>query len=267
MGTTWHIQESGGTAVADPSQTEFRIGTGGQVSGSTGWVYKSFQLPPGPHALRWTFARDPYTWGHSERVARMAVRLAHEMGLSESDISDLYLGGLLHDIGKIGVRDDVLRKPGPLTEEERAMIEKHTVIGDAILSHVGQLTHLRPIVRNHHERWDGRGYPDRLRGEHIPLAARILAVADGCDAMLSDRPYRKGMAPERIDQIVREGAGSHWDPDVVAMFFACRDDIYSVHQQGVGDSVARALDQVLNGTDPIGTTTSLSEFSLGTSDT
>ena len=211
-------------------------------------------------------ARDPYTWGHSERVARMAVRLAHEMGLPEGEISDLYLGGLLHDIGKIGVRDDVLRKPGPLTEEERAMIEKHTVIGDAILSNVGQLTHLRPIVRNHHERWDGRGYPDRLSGTGIPLPARILAVADGCDAMLSDRPYRKGMAPERIDLILREGAGSHWDPDVVGVFFACCDDIYSVHQQGVGDSVARALEQVLNGNDPITSPTSISEFSIGTPD-
>lgn len=211
-------------------------------------------------------ARDPYTWGHSERVARMGVRIAQEMGLAESEISDLYLGGLLHDIGKIGIRDDVLRKPGALNEEERAMVEKHTVIGDTILSHVSQLMHLRPIVRNHHERFDGRGYPDRLRGERIPLPARILAVADSCDAMLSDRPYRKGMPRERVEQIMRDGAGSQWDPDVLGRFFTCREELYSVHQQGVGDSVARALEQVLRESHPIGNATLTAEFSMGIPD-
>ena len=133
-------------------------------------------------------ARDPYTWGHSERVARMGVRLARQLGRTEAEVNDLYLAGLLHDIGKIGVRDDVLSKPGALTPEERALVEKHTVIGDAIVSHVAYLEHLRPGVRSHHEHYDGNGYPDRLAGEAIPRMARILAVADALDAMLSERP-------------------------------------------------------------------------------
>jgi HD-GYP domain-containing protein (c-di-GMP phosphodiesterase class II) len=208
-------------------------------------------------------ARDAYTWGHSERVARMGVRIAREMRRPESEVSDLYLGGLLHDIGKIGIRDDVLSKPGALTEQERALVEKHTVIGDAILSHVGQLAHLRPMVRNHHERFDGHGYPDRLAGAQIPLPARILAIADSCDAMLSDRPYRPGMPPSRIDSILREGAGSQWDPEVVAFFFCCRDDVHAVHQQGVGDSVARAVERAVNSSHPRPGPFSLSEISIG----
>ena len=135
-------------------------------------------------------AKDPYTWGHSERVARMAVRLARQLDLPVAVQSDLYLAGLLHDIGKIGVRDDVLQKPGRLTPEEVAHIQQHPVIGDRLVSHVKPLQHLRPGVRNHHERWDGGGYPDGLAGEEIPLQARILAVADSCDAMMHTRPYR-----------------------------------------------------------------------------
>src|SRR5262245_38343000 len=140
------------------------------------------------------------------------------MRLSESMRSELYLGGLLHDVGKIGVPDEVLRKPDRLTDEEFALVMQHAVIGDAIVGHVKQLAHLRPLVRNHHERFDGRGYPDCLVGEAIPLGARIMAVADSCDAMSSDRPYRKGMPPERVAEVLSAGAGQQWDPRVIEAF-------------------------------------------------
>jgi HD-GYP domain-containing protein (c-di-GMP phosphodiesterase class II) len=190
-------------------------------------------------------ARDPHTWGHSERVARIAVRLGREMKLGEPMLNDLYLGGLLHDIGKIGVRDEVLRKPGALTDEERRQVELHTVIGDEILSHVKQLAYLRPAVRNHHERYDGGGYPDGLAGEQIPLLARILAVADSCDAMMADRPYRKGLPPEQINAIFEQEAGRQWDGMIVQHFLSCRQEIYSICQRGLGESVVRALEQAI----------------------
>src|SRR5262249_9345808 len=127
-------------------------------------------------------AKDPYTWGHSERVARIAVRLGRQMGMPAAFLSDLYLAGLLHDIGKIGIRDSVLQKADKLTDEEFDHIKEHPVIGDRLVSNVKTLQNLRPGVRNHHERFDGRGYPDRLAGEDIPMQARVLAVADACDA-------------------------------------------------------------------------------------
>jgi HD-GYP domain-containing protein (c-di-GMP phosphodiesterase class II) len=191
-------------------------------------------------------AKDPFTWGHSERVARIAVRIGKQMGLPPAVVSDLYLAGLLHDVGKIGIRDSVLQKPGKLTDEELEHIKLHPVIGDRLVSNVRPLAHLRPGVRNHHERWDGKGYPDGLAGESIPLQARILAVADSCDAMMAARPFRPGMPTERIDAILVEGAGSQWDPDVIAQFMTCRGDLYSICQCGLGDSVSAAVERALN---------------------
>src|SRR5262249_32673205 len=112
-------------------------------------------------------AKDEYTFGHSERVARIAVRLAEEMGLAGNLVSDLYLAGLLHDIGKIGIRDSVLLKPGRLTEEEMAHIKEHPAIGERIVANIKQLAHLCPAIRSHHERYDGQGYPDGLAGDQI----------------------------------------------------------------------------------------------------
>ncbi len=190
-------------------------------------------------------AKDPYTWGHSERVARMAVRLAKQMDMAPAVQSDLYLAGLLHDVGKIGVRDEVLRKPGPLTPEEEAHVHEHPVIGDRLVCHIKPLQHLRWGVRNHHERWDGRGYPDGLAGEDIPLQARILAVADTCDAMMHTRPYRASLPMSRIEELLCAGAGSQWDPHVVAAFQVCRQDLYSICQRGLGDSVFVAVERAL----------------------
>ena len=165
------------------------------------------------------------------------------MKLSRGEISDLYLAGLLHDVGKIGIRDEVLCKPGPLTPEEYAHIREHPVIGERIIANVTRLAYLRPGVRGHHERFDGKGYPDGLAGEAIPLMARILAVADSCDAMMSARRYRPALSPARIEAIFREGAGTQWDPRIVEYFFACRHDLYAVCQRGLGQSVYMAVER------------------------
>ena len=173
-------------------------------------------------------AKDPYTRGHSERVAAIGRRLAVEMGLPEQDVEDVYLSGLLHDVGKIGVSDAVLRKPGRLTDAEFAEIQTHPTIGYQILSGIKRLSHILPGVRSHHESIDGSGYPDGLAGSEIPTMARILAVADSYDAMGSDRPYRKGMPLEKVERILRDGAGTQWDAAIVDAYFACRDDVTAV---------------------------------------
>jgi HD-GYP domain-containing protein (c-di-GMP phosphodiesterase class II) len=190
-------------------------------------------------------AKDPYTWGHSERVARIAVRLGKQMSLAPAMLSDLYLAGLLHDIGKIGIRDSVLQKPGDLSPEEFAHIQEHPVIGDRLVSNIKQLEHLRPGVRNHHERWDGAGYPDGLAGERIPLLARVLAVADSCDAMMANRAYRNALPRERIDATLMLGSGAQWDPHVIEHFMACRHELYSIIERGIGDSVFVAVERAL----------------------
>lgn len=192
-------------------------------------------------------AKDPYTCGHSERVARITVRLGEEMGLSRGEISDLYLAGLLHDVGKIGIRDEVLCKPGPLTPEEFAHIQEHPVTGDRIIANVTRLAYLRPGVRGHHEQYDGSGYPDGLVGENIPLMARLIAVADGCDAMMSARRYRAALPQAKIEKIFREGAGKQWDPQIVDLFFACRHELYAVYQRGLGQSVYMAVERAAEG--------------------
>jgi putative nucleotidyltransferase with HDIG domain len=178
-------------------------------------------------------AKDPYTCGHSDRVARVAVRLAEELGCDRKQIDTIYLSGLLHDVGKIGIDDNVLRKPGKLTEAEFEHIKTHTEIGYRILSDIKQLDEVLPVVLHHHEQWDGQGYPRGLAAEQIPYLARIVAVADAFDAMGSDRPYREGMADEKLDSILRAGAGQQWDASVVDAFFRSRDDIRAIARQQV----------------------------------
>jgi HD-GYP domain-containing protein (c-di-GMP phosphodiesterase class II) len=192
-------------------------------------------------------AKDPFTSGHSERVARIAVRIGEEMKLARGEISDLYLAGLLHDVGKIGIRDGVLLKEGPLTDEEFDHIKEHPILGDRIVANVTRLAYLRPGVRGHHERFDGKGYPDGLGGESIPQMARILAVADSCDAMMSVRRYRAAIPPARIEEIMRKGAGTQWDPRIVECFFACRNELYAVCQRGLGQSVYMAVERAAGG--------------------
>jgi len=190
-------------------------------------------------------AKDPYTSGHSERVARIAVRLAEQLGMPAPKRSDLYLAGLLHDIGKIGVGDDVLKKVGPLTPEEFRKIQSHVEIGVTILKDLKKLSHILPGVRHHHESLDGTGYPDRLSGDEIPFEARILAVADSFDAMSSNRPYRKRLSLAQIDKIFREGRNVQWDPNVVDALFACRGDLEAIRQKGLGESLIGAVNVTL----------------------
>ena len=160
-------------------------------------------------------ARDAYTSGHARRVSEYAMMIAREMGISGRDIYTLQRGALLHDVGKVGVSDTVLLKPGKLTPEERKHIETHPVVGANITTQVEFDADIIDMVRHHHERFDGTGYPDKLKGEAISRNARILAVADSLDAMLSDRPYRKGMEKEKALGLIREASGTQFDPVVV----------------------------------------------------
>lgn len=163
-------------------------------------------------------AKDPYTRGHSLRVAEIAADLARETGCDGAFVELLYTTGTLHDVGKIGVPDAILKKPGRLTDEERSVMETHPVLGEVIVRKVPKLADTLPGVRHHHEHWDGRGYPDGLTGETIPLLARYLALADTYDAMTSDRPYRSGMDPERALVEIERCAGTQFDPGLASCF-------------------------------------------------
>jgi HD-GYP domain-containing protein (c-di-GMP phosphodiesterase class II) len=182
-------------------------------------------------------AKDPYTCGHSDRVARLSVCLARRLGCTDDELDTIYLSGLLHDIGKIGIDDHVLRKPGALTEAELEHIKTHPRLGCKILDGVKQLDKVLPVVLHHHEAWDGGGYPEGLKAEECPKLARIVAVADSIDAMSSDRPYRKGIPDEKLDSILQDGAGRQWDAKVIDAAFQVRDEI-----RKIGDSEREPLD-------------------------
>jgi putative nucleotidyltransferase with HDIG domain len=163
-------------------------------------------------------ARDPYTRQHSSRVTQLALAIARTMDLSSEEQEILNVAGHLHDIGKIGIRDEILLKPGRLSPEEFKVIKQHPVIGADIMDHMGLWHREKQIVRCHHERFDGTGYPDRLKGEEIPLLARILSIADVYDAIASDRAYRQRMEESKILSIMYDGAGTQFDPDIVDVF-------------------------------------------------
>lgn len=163
-------------------------------------------------------SRDPYTGGHVMRVTAYALLLAGRAGLGPADTARLRLGGMLHDIGKVAVPDAILRKPGRLDDDEMTVMKTHAAVGHQIISPIPQLAPIAPIVRSHHERFDGKGYPDGLAGEGIDLLARVAAIADTYDAMTSDRPYRKGLAVPVAMAEVRKMAGTQFDPDLAAHF-------------------------------------------------
>jgi HD-GYP domain-containing protein (c-di-GMP phosphodiesterase class II) len=171
-------------------------------------------------------ARDAYTGKHAERVTAYGIAIAQALGLDTDMQPDLEFGFLLHDVGKVGVPDAILFKPGTLDESEFALIAQHPVIGSEILRDVDFLGEGKLVVRHHHERWDGTGYPDRLAGESIPLAARVFAVADALDALTTDRPYRPASTFRRARQVIRDGAGSQFDPEVVAAYNELPDDVF-----------------------------------------
>lgn len=164
-------------------------------------------------------AKDTYTKGHSTSVSRFSEALARAINLPEKEINRITLGALLHDVGKIGIPENVLRKEGPLSDEEWAIMKQHPDIGvEKVLRPNVSLKDLIPIVKYHHERIDGRGYPDGLKGDEIPLAAKIVAIADTYHALTSDRPYRRGMSIEQAISILEEGAGTQWDADLTRTF-------------------------------------------------
>lgn len=163
-------------------------------------------------------ARDLYTQQHSSRVTGLSLILGHHLGCSKEELDTLNFAGHLHDIGKIGIRDDILLKPGRLTSEEFEKIKDHPVIGANILEQLGLWEQERQIIRCHHERFDGSGYPDGIKNNKIPFLARVLSVADVYDAMASNRAYRKKMEDEVIIKIINDGNGTQFDPDVVAAF-------------------------------------------------
>jgi diguanylate cyclase (GGDEF)-like protein/putative nucleotidyltransferase with HDIG domain len=165
-------------------------------------------------------AKDPYTRGHSQRVSAYAAILAQALGDRPADVARVRLAGLLHDVGKIGIPDAILTKPGRLTDEEFAIIQQHSVIGERMLSRVPFLHDILPAVRHHHERWDGKGYPDRVAGDAIPRDAAILMVADSFDAMTSSRTYRPALPQEEAHRRIREGRNTQFSPEVVAAFDA-----------------------------------------------
>jgi putative nucleotidyltransferase with HDIG domain len=169
--------------------------------------------------------KDEYTGGHTYRVTTYSVMLAEQMNLAAEDVELIRIGTPLHDIGKIGIDDVILRKPDRLTAEEFEIMKTHTVKGDEILATIHDLGPVRPIVRSHHERWDGKGYPDGLGGEAISPLARIVALADAFDAMTSDRPYRKGMPAEVAFKEIEKQAGKQFDPVFAAGFLAIKDNI------------------------------------------
>ncbi|HYK89494.1 MAG TPA: HD-GYP domain-containing protein, partial [Acidobacteriota bacterium] len=155
-------------------------------------------------------AKDPYTEGHCDRLSKYSVALGEKLALPQDLSVALRRGGLIHDIGKLAVPEHILLKPGPLTPEERKIMEQHTVIGERICAPLRSFRNVLPIIRHHHEKQDGSGYPDGLKGERIPLTARILQVTDIYDALTTDRPYRKALSSEKAFTIMREEVKRGW---------------------------------------------------------
>jgi HD-GYP domain-containing protein (c-di-GMP phosphodiesterase class II) len=170
-------------------------------------------------------AKHKYTKGHSERVHLISCFLGKNLGLKKHAREVLHWASLFHDVGKISVPDAILNKPGALTDEEFAIIKRHPVVGSEVLSHIEQLQEALPAIRHHHERMDGSGYPDGLKGEEVPFAARIIAVADVYDALTSTRSYRPAMPVSRALEIMREGEGKQFDPRVLRLFLEKHEEI------------------------------------------
>ena len=172
-------------------------------------------------------ARDAYTGKHAERVTAYGIELARAAGLDTDRLPQIEFGFLLHDVGKVGVPDAILFKPGALSEDEFSLIAQHPVIGSEILRDVDFLGEGKLVVRHHHERWDGTGYPDGLSGDDIPLAARVFAVADTLDALTTDRPYRPASDWTQARAEIRRFAGTQFDPAVIAAYESIPDEVFA----------------------------------------
>ena len=177
--------------------------------------------------------RDRHTAGHCERLAFIGVALGVMMGLTRDALLALYRGGFLHDIGKVGIPDSILFKPGKLTAEEWVTMRTHTVRGEEICRPLESMRPVLPLIRSHHERWDGSGYPDGLSGEQIPLLARVLQIADIYDALTSPRPYKPAFAPAEALKIIENETERGWrDPEVTTLFFRLHTDVLSKLETG-----------------------------------
>jgi putative nucleotidyltransferase with HDIG domain len=178
------------------------------------WI-QTYISPRVKELIHMTEAKDAYTAGHNFRVTMYSIKLGEELGLPASKLRALAIGGIVHDIGKLDVPDVILNKPGKLTEEERSVIEQHPVSGYNLCRELGFMPEELAVIRSHHEKWDGKGYPDGLAGEQIPLVARIAAVADVYDALTSSRSYRSAMTHEEAMSILVKGSGRHFDPHCI----------------------------------------------------
>ena len=178
-------------------------------------------------------ARDAYTGKHAERVAAYGMEIMRALANPVAEDPATEFGFLLHDVGKVAIADAILYKPGPLTAEERALMEQHPVIGSQIVSEIAFLGDAAAVVRSHHERWDGHGYPDRLAGEAIPLAARVFAVADVLDALTTDRPYRPASPIPVARQMILAERGTHFDPMAIEAFGTIADERFAE----IGDQI------------------------------
>jgi HD-GYP domain-containing protein (c-di-GMP phosphodiesterase class II) len=185
--------------------------------------------------------KDLNTGVHSTRLAEWAVRIGRDLGLDDDCLRDLEAAAILHDIGKIGTPDAILRKPSKLTDEERAIIQKHPEYGWAVLKAVPGFERVSLFVLHHHEAYDGKGYPAGLRGEEIPIGSRIVSVMDSFDAMVSSRPYRTGLPLEEAIRRLREGSGTQFDPVVTRHFIAMASSEASTVFDATGASLAAAL--------------------------
>jgi putative two-component system response regulator len=186
--------------------------------------------------------RDRHTGGHCERLAFICVAMGVAMGLDRPSLVALYRGGYLHDVGKVGIPDSIMFKPGPLTADEWVTMRSHTTRGEEICRHMKSLASVLPIIRHHHERWDGSGYPDGLRGEQIPLLARIVQIVDIYDALANPRPYKAAYTSDQTLAVIQEETGRGWrDPQVVKVFLQLQKDVLSKIAPG-STPVDRSLD-------------------------
>jgi len=179
-------------------------------------------------------ARDAYTGKHAERVAAYGLEIASAVGMKLSDEPQMEFGFLLHDVGKVAIPDAILFKPERLSAEEEALMRRHTVIGADIVADIEFLGSARDVIRSHHERWDGQGYPDGLAGDAIPLAARVFALADALDAVTTDRPYRPARSLAVARQEIDHGVGTQFDPAVVEAFHRVPDDRVQAIRERIG---------------------------------
>ena len=170
-------------------------------------------------------AKDEYTKGHSHRVAEYSVLIARELGWNEKELSNLKNAAHLHDIGKIAIPDTILNKPSKLSEEEFSIIKEHTIIGANILKNISLIDHVQEIVRNHHERYDGKGYPDGLKGEEIPISAQVVSLADVYDALVSDRVYKKAYSHEKAIEMILNGECGMFNPLLLECLVEIQDKV------------------------------------------